>query len=300
MKLLQVSDTHLGVDRWFRGAPRGWRRGDDHLAVLRTALAPALRGDVDAVVHSGDLFDRSRPPARVVEEARALLAEVGRVTPVVVMPGNHDRRGLHHHFPIPPAGVVIVDAPDRLTVAGVELALVPYLPDAAAWAAAAREVSDGADLLVAHQAFHGARVPGHTFRVGVPAETVGVAHLPRGVRHVLCGHVHPRQVVHVGEATVVVAGSTERTAFSERAEPKGAVLWELGAEVTWRFVDLPARPMVVVTGEADLAEVGAGTLVRMAAEAPRELDEVALSRGGWVAPRPVERRQVGLFDPSGV
>lgn len=295
MKVLHVSDTHLGADRWFRGAPKGWRRSDDHRDALRRALAPALAQEVDLVVHSGDLFDRSRPPARAVAEAKELLAEVGRITPVLIMPGNHDRRGLRGHLGDLGRGVRVCDTPERVQVHGLEIAMVPFLPEARLWAVAAHAVGQDADLLVAHQAFHGAHVPGFTFRVGAEPDTVGVEHLPTGVRHILCGHIHPRQVLRLGDTFVVNVGSIERTAFSERAQPKGAALWEFGLTARWRFVDLPSRPMVVVRDEPDLDDVVPGALVRMAPDTSADLDAVALARGGWVAPRPAVVKQVALF-----
>ncbi|MDP2312531.1 MAG: metallophosphoesterase [Pseudomonadota bacterium] len=300
MRLLHVTDTHLGVDRWFRGAPRGWRRGDDHLAAFRAALAPAFRGEVDGVVHTGDLFDRSRPPARAVAEAIALLAEVARQVPVALMPGNHDRQGLRAHLAgggLP--GVAIVDRAARVRIAGAWLALVPYLPDPAAWGAAASDVcGEGVDLLLAHQAFDGARVPGFAFRVGSPADTIGEAHLPPGVRHILCGHIHTRQALALGAAVVVHPGSTERTAFLERAETKGSAVWELGAEPTWRFVDGPARPMHVVEHPDALALVSAEELVTLKGAARHvEVEQAALARGAWVAPLPAPTPQMTLFAP---
>ncbi|MDP2306828.1 MAG: metallophosphoesterase family protein [Pseudomonadota bacterium] len=297
MRILHVTDTHLGADRWFRGAPAGWRRGDDHLAALETALAPAYGGEVDLVVHTGDLFDRSRPSARAVKEAVRVLSDLGRVVPSVIMPGNHDRRGLRVHLGTIP-GVEIVDEAANVRIAGLRLAMVPYLATAGAWAAAAAAACrGGVDLVLAHQAFDGVRVPGFTFRVGAAPDTVGAAHLPPDVRFVLCGHIHPRQVVPVGDAVVVHPGSTERTAFSERTEAKGTALWDLGGAVpTWRFVDGSARPMHVVSHPDTLADVGPGHLVLLKGAAETvEVERAALARGAWVSPWAAPTAQMALF-----
>jgi exonuclease SbcD len=297
VRLLHVTDTHLGVDRWYRGAPSGWRRGDDHLAAFRAALAPAFAGEVDLVLHTGDLFDRSRPPPRAVAAAVALLTEVARCVPVLVLPGNHDRRGLRAHLGGDLPGVTVVDEAAPVRLAGLRLAIVPYLPDADGWAAAAAfACHGGVDLLLAHQAFDGVRVPGFTFRVGAQADTVGAAHLPVGVRHILCGHIHPRQVVDVGEAVVVHPGSSERTSFGEREETKGTAIWELGGAPTWRFVDGATRPMHVVDGPEDLDAVGAGDLVLLRGAAQdAEVERAALARGGWVSPWAPPTAQLPLF-----
>ena len=162
------------------------------------------------VVHSGDLFDRSAPPPAAVAAAGAILAELGRLVPVLLLPGNHDTHGLRRHFPDGIRGVQLFDQAGTVDVRGVRIGLVPFHRDAVAWAAAAPEC----DVLVAHQSFHGAKVPGYTFRVGAGADVIGEEHLPP-TRWILCGHIHPRQIVRLGHARVVHPGSTERTAFSE-------------------------------------------------------------------------------------
>lgn len=284
MHLLHVTDTHLGLERPVRGGPPGWRRADDHDAALRAALQPALHEQVDLVVHSGDVFNRSRPPARDVLRALALLQEVARRVPVVVLPGNHDRHGLSRHMPVPGPGLHVFDRPTRFVHQGVALALVPFRRQAEAWADDARRaVGPGADLLVAHQSFDGHRVPGLTFRVGHQRETVGEQHLPQGVRYVLCGHIHPRQVLSLGPATVVCPGSTERTSFSERYETKGYALWTLEGQIRWSFVDLPTRPMHMIAQPSDLDAIRPGHLVRIQQQVVPEA--AVLRRGGLLVGR---------------
>jgi DNA repair exonuclease SbcCD nuclease subunit len=259
-----------------------------------------VRGEVDLVVHTGDLFDRSRPPSDAVATARRLLGQAAARVPVVVIPGNHDRHGLGATIG-GVAGVRVCDRPERLVVAGLVLAAVPYERDAADWAAAARlAVGPGADLLLAHQAFHGVRVPGFTFRAGAGGQrdTIGAEHLPVGVGEVLCGHLHPRQIVHVGSARVVCPGSTERTAFSEAPQAKGYALWErpgpsaaLGGGWNVRLVDLPTRPLLVLSSAAELDRVVPGAIVRC----PTALAAEVHARGGWIAPA---RAQLSLFERS--
>ena len=276
MRILQLSDTHLGVrSRPPTGAPPGWSRADDHRLAFDRALA--LADSVDVVVHTGDLFDRSRPPRKAAEEAIQALAAIARRVPVIVLRGNHDRRGLHRNIP-PLPGLRVVDTAERIEIGGFVIGAVPHFYSADGWAAAAR-VAEGADLLIAHQSFDGSRVPGFRFRVGTPHETVGEHHLPAGVRTIATGHLHPRQVVRLGDATIVHCGSTERTSFTEREQTKGVVRWSFGAAAEWDMIDLPSRPMAVVAVPSDLTRVAPGTLVRAA---DPELEREAGARGGWV------------------
>lgn len=91
-------------------------------------------------------------------------------------------------------------------------------------------------------------------------------------------------------------GATERTALSERHEQKGAALWALDRDVTWRWLDTPARPMVALESAADLDVVTPGALVYLgrAVRTP-EIEAAVLARGGWVAPWKAPTAQLGLF-----
>jgi hypothetical protein len=128
------------------------------------------------VVHSGDVFDRSRPPSRAVVEAEALLRAAARWATVLLIPGNHDRRGLRRWLPHP--SLQVHDAPARVVVGGAAFGLVPFRRTAERFAADAAAVGEGVDVLVVHQAVHGARVPGLVFREGEQADTLGARHLP--------------------------------------------------------------------------------------------------------------------------
>ncbi len=259
---------------------------------MEQALAPALAEEVDLVVHTGDLFDRSQPPREAVAAAIVLLGRVARRVPVLLSPGNHDRRGLLPHLAETP-GLHLFDVPGRFEHRGVALGLVPYYRQAGDWAEGARQAAGpGVDLLFAHQSFHGSRVPGFRFRCGVAAETVGAGGIPRGVRWVGTGHIHPRQVLPLGDATVVHCGSTERTSYAEQHETKGYVIWDLGAGTRWRFVDLPSRPMRWITEPAQVEAVRPGELVSIARDLRTpELEEAALARGAYLTGRPAQALQ---------
>ena len=83
IRVLLLADTHLGFDEPAHARIERRRRGPDFLANFERALLPALRGEVDAVVHDGDRFYRSRVPASLVERAFRPLAQIAAAgTPV--------------------------------------------------------------------------------------------------------------------------------------------------------------------------------------------------------------------------
>ncbi len=68
-RVLLLADTHLGFDLPFRPRINRRRRGHDFFANFERALQPALRGEVDVVVHAGDLLYRSKVPPVLVDMA---------------------------------------------------------------------------------------------------------------------------------------------------------------------------------------------------------------------------------------
>lgn len=299
MRLLQLGDTHLGFQRRTWGGPPGWSPAEDHREAWLHALAPARRGEVDLVVHTGDLFDRSRPPPADRRWAREQLTELGRLLPVVVLAGNHDRQGLRVHLGEELPGVQVVDEAAVVELGGLRLGLVPHHRRAEGWAgAAARVCRDGVDLLVTHQAFDGCTVPGFRFRPGRPAETVAAHQVPTGVRWVLSGHLHPHQALRCGGATVVYAGSTVRTSAGEGPVPKGTVIWELGEQPSWRFRPHRSREWLSIHEEHDLDGIPAESLVSLAPERIRSWGARIRARGGRVvlpARARAPRAQLRLF-----
>ena len=284
VRTLLVADTHLGFDLPFHPRVLRRRRGYDFFANFQTALLPALRSEVDLVVHGGDLLFRSRVPPALVEMALAPLIRVAEGgVPVFLVPGNHERSRIPLQLPAPllsgaewagHPNLYIFDRPRTFVcrVAGVSLALsgFPF----------AREVRDrfvhlvdqtrhdktaaDAHLLSVHQTVEGAQVgpSDYTFRGG--PDVIRGRDIPAGFAAVLAGHIHRAQVLTHDlwgrplAAPVVYPGSVERTAFAERNEDKGYALVRLdlsagepGARIESTFVSLPARPMVVLSLEPE-------------------------------------------------
>ena len=84
MKLLHTSDWHLGA-RLGRHD-----RTPDHLAALRGLLALAEAEAPDLILHTGDLFDASRPAHEALELGVQALRRLSAVAPTLVISGNHD------------------------------------------------------------------------------------------------------------------------------------------------------------------------------------------------------------------
>lgn len=249
IRVLLLADTHLGFDLPIRPGGARPRRGESFFASYEHALEPAARGEVDLVVHGGDVFFRSRVKPGLVLRAFAPLKRVADAgVPVVVVPGNHERSAIP--FPLLAAhpGIHIADRPRTilLEVRGARVAVAAFpcerngirdrfaaLLEGTGWKSAAADVR----LLALHQTVEGATVgpAGYVFRDG--ADVIPGRAIPRGFAAVLAGHIHRHQVLTVDRrgrplaAPVLYPGSTERTSGAEWAEAKGCVRVDLEPDV---------------------------------------------------------------------
>jgi DNA repair exonuclease SbcCD nuclease subunit len=264
VRILFVSDTHVGFDLPAQPRVERRRRGPDFFANFERALEPALRGEVDVVVHGGDLLFRSRVPSSLVQHALGPLLRVAdRGVPVLLVPGNHERSAIPYpllaaherlHVFREPRTFAVEARGVRVAFAGFPYARAvrPSFPSLLA-ATGYRAVAADARVLCLHHCIEGAVCgppPGYTFRDA--PDVIRAADLPGDVAVVLSGHIHRHQVLRRDlrgrplPAPVVYAGSVERTSFAEREETKGFVVLTVdavGRLAGSEFRPLPARPM---------------------------------------------------------
>ena len=276
IRILLIADTHLGFDLPFRPRIQRRRRGPDFFANLQRALVPALREEVDAVVHGGDLLYRSKVPPRLVEMAFEPLKQVADLgIPVYLVPGNHERSAIPHGHLATHPGIYLFDRPRcfRLHTDRGSLALAGFpfvrshvrkefmqIVERTGW----QQVRADARVLCIHQSVDGATVgpSGYTFRYA--HDVVRATDISGDFAAVLTGHIHRFQVLTRDlkkrplNAPVFYPGSIERTSFAEKHEPKGYLIIEIetkgsaaGTVTDWTFHQLPARPMIQLNLDAE-------------------------------------------------
>lgn len=303
LRVLFLSDTHLGLDLPSRPRVARRRRGDDLFESFERALAPAVSGEADVVVHGGDLFYRSRIPAWLAERVFSRLAELADSgVDLFWVPGNHERSSVPRGLLLTHPRIRVFDRPRTFVVRrdGLDLAVsgIPFASEVRrefpSLLAATGHAGTTADvrLLCLHQAVEGSTVGpvGFTFRDG--PDVVRGRDVPPGFAAVLSGHIHRAQVLvrDLGgrplATAVLFAGSTDRTSFAERNEPKGTFLLELdrngppGGTASWVFRELPVRPMVDLEIDAgnDGASFGARLRGTLAGLDPASIVRLRLSR----------------------
>ena len=268
IRILFLADTHLGFDLPFRPRIKRRRRGPEFFANFERALEPALNGQVDCVVHGGDLLFRSKVPAKLVAMAFEPLKKVADLgVPIYLVPGNHERSAIPHKHLADHPLIHIFNRPqifrfkkNKSTMALIGFPFVRYgirenflqLLDQSGWPQTDADVH----VLCIHQAIDGATVGpvGYIFRY--TPDVIRITDIPQEITAILSGHIHRFQVLtktlsgNALQTPIFYPGSIERTSFAEKNESKGYLILTLetddrkgGRLKKWRFYELPARPM---------------------------------------------------------
>ncbi len=280
MKLLHTSDWHLGA-RLGRHD-----RTPDHVEALRGLLSLAESARPDLILHTGDLFDASRPPYEALELGVQALRRLSAIAPTLVLSGNHDSSVLLRVIDelagaAAPRRLRLVTRPEvveypDIAPEPVAVACVPFIaPSAIAnyatddlsrfegnYADGIRTLNDGLldeaqrivgtrgiVLYAAHLHVQGAR-PGKSERRITVGEDYAT-HVEGLQRALYCafGHIHDPQLLPGGTAQGRYAGSLIPLDFGERRQAKQAVLITIGDGVQVETHDLPGgRPLTDFAG----------------------------------------------------
>jgi exonuclease SbcD len=253
--VLHTADTHLGYSQYHSEV-----READFAAAFETVIDEAIANDVDAVVHSGDLFQHSRPDVTTLAETLKQLQRLDDAEiPFLGVVGNHEGT----------TGDQWVDIFDQLRL-GIRLGREPTIIGDTAFygldhVSPARRSSLDYDfeahnaecaVLVGHGLFSpvadGGRWP---LQEVIDASSVRFDGF-------LLGDDHMPHVQVVRDATVTYPGSTDRTQSDQRA-PRGFNIVTTGADTEAETVPTPdggaETPVGLAPDGPDVAERDADT-----------------------------------------
>lgn len=269
MKFLHVSDLHIGRKLL------GKSLAEDQKHILGQILSMAARGDIDALLIAGDLYDKTQPSAEAVETAGAFLTRLAELKkPCFIVSGNHDsaEQVAYCRSILQGAQIYISPAfraaPERHVLRDahgeIHVYLLPFIrpamvrrafphradeirgyPDAMRIAVEEMHIDPSVrNVLVAHQFVLGGMDPDlsdseEQMVGGVDAVPAG---LFRAFDYTALGHLHSPQ--RVSGDRIRYAGSPLKYSLSEENQKKAALAVEIGAKNDDICVEtLPFEPL---------------------------------------------------------
>ena len=265
MRILHTADWHLG--KMFYGE----YLTDEQAYVLTTQFLPLLREErIDAVLLSGDVYDRSLPPTGAValfdEIATKVTAELG--IPFLVISGNHDsasrlsfgsallaKQGLFITGELEKASgpIVLEDAYGPIAFVPVpfaEPAVVRHYrqddtirthEDALKAMLAVQGNTDIArKICLAHTFVVGGAVSDSERPLSIGGSDAVHADIVEGYAYTALGHLHGPQ--QAGRPSVRYAGSLLKYSFGEARQKKGAVLVDIDGSGKVETTCIPFTP----------------------------------------------------------
>ncbi len=283
MRLLHTSDWHLG--RSLISVPLI----DDQRIFLQWLVDQVREHEVDALLITGDVYDRAVPSVEAIGLLEWALVELARTADIIVIPGNHDSpTRLGFAGPLLEAARVHV----RASVSDIARAVVlidkdgeqcsvyciPYLePTLQADRLQSERTHEGvlAAAMSIIRASHDPQTPmvvlSHAFITGgyssESERDVRVGGIPdapislfKGASYVALGHLHRPQLVGEGSGVIArYAGSPLAYSFSEEGQQKSVVLIDLAPSGECEIELLLApQPRALTTIRGELAELLGG------------------------------------------
>ena len=297
MKVLFLSDTQLGSGQQFGTGEYGpGSRLDDQRAVLQRVVALAVEQTIDAVVHLGDVFERSTPPPWQALVFQDFIRQLG--LPLLVLHGNHDSRSaaLPTVLRLFDGEARVVTMPEVVALDDCVFACLPWAPTSrlAAGGGSREEVSAAAvealvvsaqalrlrcgeehsgltPILLGHWAVSGASLPGGLEVSAVMQEPVIPWEEIDSLDYKLAafGHIHDPQVIAGGIAKTPMfyAGSAMVSNWGEAAAPHGVWVFDSVAD-DLRFHAIKDREFVTIQigKEVEIPPLPPGAIARVTYE----------------------------------
>ncbi|MEM0200572.1 MAG: DNA double-strand break repair protein Mre11 [Saccharolobus sp.] len=252
MLILHISDTHLGKRQYSLS-----EREKDIYNVFSQLIDIAIKEHVDAVIHSGDLFDEYNPSNNALVYAIQGLKKLKDANiPFLSIPGDHDtpkRKGvLYPQRTLSEVDLIrMLDYQKPFVLNNLEIYGIPHIPTVAKTELKKILLSlkpkTKKSILLMHQGI----------KEILPYESAwqidSVGDLPDGFGYYALGHFHTRWKLERGDGSIVaIAGSPDIMREEEidgyNKYGKGAYLIDFSKELPkLQEINLDIRPQKVVT-----------------------------------------------------
>ena len=274
MRFLHTSDWHLG--RLFNQESLH----EDQAYVLQQILAYAIEHQVEAILLSGDIYDRSSPPVPAIQLFDQFLEQLNaQGIRMIMISGNHDsavRVGFAAHA-LERGGIYsktdLADATNPIIISRaqgkpIHIYGLPYIdpeyvshfyqldPPTSSYQEAHKIVLDkmslepqAVNILLAHCFIDGAAISESERQLSVGGATAVPADLFKHFDYVALGHMHGEQ--YRSYEHVRYSGSILKYSFSEEHHRKAVCLIDITdeGEVQWQSLALkPLREVRTIEG----------------------------------------------------
>ncbi|WP_406660505.1 exonuclease SbcCD subunit D [Methanolobus sp. ZRKC3] len=237
IRLIHTGDTHLGYRQYHSEVRR-----QDFMDAFATVITDAIKMQVDAVVHAGDLFDSRNPTLDDILETMQLFSRLKEADiPLLAIVGNHESK----------QNTQWLDLYENMGLV-TRLAAVPYILKGVA-IYGIDSVSKSKIPLFDYSIFDDKGTDAHRnilvmhqlmkpFAFGEWDVKEVIDSLPFAVDAILLGDNHKHEIVKVDDTWVTYCGSTERNSSSER-EPRSYNI------ITVNDADLDISKRIIPTRE---------------------------------------------------
>lgn len=252
MKILHVSDTHIGYSAYHKIAENGINQREmDVYNSFKQFIDYAIKSNPDLIIHSGDLFDSVRPSNRALSQALNELLRISEAEiPMIIISGNHETpklretgsvfrifEHLRNIYPIYKGKLEEIEIGDAFIHA------IPhcYSNDELKKNIEMAKPKDGhINIEVMHVGIIGIKEFSYT-RGDFNEQIIPSGNLSQEFDYIALGHYH--RATNVTE-NAYYAGSTEHFSFKEAGEKKGFYEIEIGNSLKTNFIELKVREMI--------------------------------------------------------
>ena len=255
MKILHLSDTHLGYSAYRKATPDGINQREiDAYNAFNQFIDYAVKTKPDLIIHSGDLFDSVRPNNRAITfSIDQILRLSKKKIPIIIIAGNHEHPKLketghifsifdhiENVYPVYKAKYEIIDFQNNGK--NISIHVVPQCELKRQFEDEIKKLkpkkSSDYNIFVSHGAISGIK----EFSMNEFNELIiPVNVLSKNFDYIALGHYH--KFTKLAD-NAYYSGSTEKFSFSDASDKKGFIEIKLADDnLDVKFIELNIREM---------------------------------------------------------
>lgn len=258
MKILHVSDTHLGYSAYRKATPDGVNQREmDVYKAFEEFIDYAVKLKPDLIIHAGDLFDSVRPNNRAITFAINQIFRLSKKQiPIIIISGNHEHPkiketghifsifdNIEHTYPVYKAKYETL--PFEIKDKKITIHAIPQCNTKKEYDEELKKLkpdkSSDYNVFVSHGSVTGVM----NFSMNEFNELIIPAKiLSRSFDYIALGHFHRYSIL---ADNAYYSGSTESLTFTDANDKKGFIELDFSnKKLSTKFIEIKTRPMIDV------------------------------------------------------